>query len=87
MTTIRRTAPLTTIRGRLEELTLRAPNYIAAIERLDIDTVHQHRYIELQVAPSAVDTILALNGTLDPLLFTVKDGRVVNVTHTSGTEG
>jgi hypothetical protein len=72
---------MTTIRGRLEGLTLRAPNYIAVIERLDIDTVHQHRHIELRVAPSAVDTILALNGTLNPLLFTVKDGRIVNVTH------
>lgn len=74
---------MTTIRGHLERLSLCAPPiaYIAAIERLDINTVHQHRHIELQVAPSAVDSILALNGILQPLIFTVKDGRIVAVTH------
>jgi leucyl aminopeptidase (aminopeptidase T) len=33
----------------------------------------------LQVAPAAVDKILELNGTLDPLVFTVKDGKIVDV--------
>jgi len=76
------------MQGRLERLSLcTSKGYVAAIERLDVDTVHQHRFIELQVAPSAVDGILALRGTLDPLLFTIKDGRIVNVTHVSGTKG
>lgn len=70
---------MASVLGRLERLALNTPHYIAAIERLDIDTIHQHRHLELQVAPAAVDKILELNGTLDPLVFTVKDGKIVDV--------
>ena len=70
---------MASILGRLERLALNTPHYIAAIERLDIDTIHQHRHIELQVAPSAVDAILSLNGTLEPLIFVIRDGLIVDV--------
>ena len=70
---------MASVLGRLERLVLNRSYYIAAIERLDVNTVHQHRHIELHVAPSAVDAILSLNGTLEPLLFMVKEGKIVDV--------
>jgi hypothetical protein len=70
---------MASILGRLERLALNTPHYIAAIERLDIDTIHQHRHLELQVAPAAVDKILGLNGTLEPLIFIIRDGQVIDV--------
>lgn len=70
---------MASVLGRLERLVLNTPHYIAAIERLDVNTVHQHRHVELQVAPSAVDAILSLNGTLQPLIFVVRDGQVIDV--------
>ena len=70
----------TTILGNLEILT-RTPSgdYVAAIERHDVNTCVQHRHIELTVAPAAVDAIIALKGALEPLTFTVKEGKIIQV--------
>ena len=75
-----------TILGKLETLT-RAPSgdYVAVIERHDVDTCVQHRHIELTVAPAAVDAIIALKGALEPLTFTVKDGKIIQVSRAMRT--
>lgn len=71
----------TTVLGKLETLE-RMPNgdYVATIERLDVDTYVQHRHIDLTVAPTAVDAIIALEKTLEPLVFAVKEGKIIQVT-------
>lgn len=71
----------TTVLGKLGTLK-RMPNgdYVATIERLDVDTCVQHRHIELTVAPTAVDAIIALERTLEPLVFVVKEGKIIKVT-------
>lgn len=71
---------MTEVYGKLCSLDLNASNkYVALIERLDTDTVCQHRFLELQVSLAAVDQILALKGALDPLIFEVKDGEIIKV--------
>ena len=59
---------------------LNPPDYVALIEREDVDTVYQHRHLELLVDPSAVDRILALGSILEALRFTVSRGKIVDVT-------
>jgi hypothetical protein len=65
--------------GKLQAVRLNPPDYIALIEREDIDTVHQHRHLELLVNPSVVDRILAADGILETLRFTVSQGKIVDV--------
>ena len=65
--------------GKLQGMKLDPPDYIALIERQDIDTLHQHRNIELLVDPSTVDKILAANRVLETLRFTISQGKIVNV--------
>jgi Fe2+ transport system protein FeoA len=61
-------------------LTLAPSNgYVIVIERLDVEAAYQHRFLELLVTPVVVDQILALKGTLDPLIFEVREGKVANV--------
>jgi hypothetical protein len=76
----REASTITEVYGKLCSLDLNTSNkYVALIERLDTDTVCQHRFLELQVSLVAVDQILALKGSLDPLVFEVKDGQIIKV--------
>lgn len=71
---------MTEVYGKLHSLTLNpAGKYVALIERLDTNTIFQHRFVDLQVAPAAVDDALAMKGTLDPLVFEVKEGQIIKV--------
>lgn len=65
--------------GRLQAVKLKPPDYVALIERQDINTAHQGRHIELLISPPAVDRILALCSILDTLRFTVSQGKIVDV--------
>jgi hypothetical protein len=68
-----------TIVGKLQAVRLNPPDYVALIERQDINTCHQHRHIELLVSPSAVDKILAAERILETLRFTIAQGKIVDV--------
>jgi hypothetical protein len=65
--------------GKLQAVKLNPPDYVALIERQDINTCHQHRHIELLVSPPAVDKILAAERILETLRFTIAKGKIVDV--------
>jgi hypothetical protein len=53
--------------------------HLAIIERVDIDTVHENRHVELEVAPQAVDKILDVKGEGKTFEFTVRNAVIIDV--------
>jgi len=72
--------------GKLLRLDLVEQHYKALIEREDVDTVVMNRHVELWVAPSVVDVIIAQKGEGRLFTFVVKEGVIVEAKQASDRE-